>query len=126
VATEIRLAIVGSSKSWTTPGAMEAIRLIDTVLDRYQPQVVITGGAPGVDSWAAREAGKRGIAVIEHRPANKRWKPHGFEERNLLIANDCTHLVCIRSSASRTYGSGWTADRAEELGKPVWRCRVQS
>ena len=35
------------------------------------------------------------------------------------IAEDCDELVRIADSCSRTYGSGWTRDRASTLGKPT-------
>jgi hypothetical protein len=45
--------------------------------------------------------------------------PGGFKERNLRIAVACDELVRIVAHGTRTYGSGWTRDRAAAMGKPT-------
>ena len=119
----IRLAIVGSvsfPEWWHVPAA-EGI--ISAVLDAYRPriEVVISGGAEGIDSLAADLAEARGIPVVEHLPKYRRWEPEGYKARNQLIAEDCTDLLCIRHESSKTFGSGWTANTAEVLGRQVQR-----
>jgi hypothetical protein len=113
-----RLAIVGA-RSLAGHGA--ARRAICDVLDAYQAErgelIVISGEAAGVDRMAAAEARRRGLIVVEHRTAGRGWP--AARERNLLIAKDCDHLVRIADRQSKTYGSGWTRDRARELGKPT-------
>lgn len=113
--TLVRLAIVGST---SLAGNAEAERIIEDALDRYDPVVVISGGAEGIDQMAADAARRRGIEVIEHLPARRSWEG-GFKPRNLLIARDCTHLVRIAASDAKTYGSGWTRDRAADMGRPT-------
>lgn len=120
--SDVRLAIVGSTKYVNDPMATALAReVIEAAITFYDPVVVISGGAVGIDTIAAEVARRDGVEVIEHLPRNPRWKPDGYEERNLLIARDCTHLLCIRHPASTTYGSGWTADQAEAMGKVVHR-----
>ncbi len=122
MATGMRLAIVGSTLFANDQNTIDdAMRCVDEVIERYAPDVVISGGADGIDFWAAFSARSRGIEVIEHFPASNRWKPNGYQDRNLLIAADCDQLVCIRHRAATSYGSGWTADQAEAMGKPVER-----
>lgn len=119
------LAVVGSTAFEEDPDATRvATALIVEAFERLQPSRVVSGGAVGIDRLAAALARARGIEVVEHLPRNRRWAPEGYEERNLLIARECTHLLSIRHSSSRTYGSGWTADRAEELGRHVERHMV--
>jgi predicted Rossmann fold nucleotide-binding protein DprA/Smf involved in DNA uptake len=127
----VRLAIVGSTK-FADPGAYgKARQLINVWIAELRPVAVISGGAEGIDTMAEEVARQWGYhehhvekRLIIHRPKNHRWQPEGFKDRNLLIAHDCTHLLAIRCKQSTTYGSGWTADRAEELGKTVWRERL--
>lgn len=122
----MRLAIVGMSKwgRWWHEPAAEGI--IQHVLERYYERVdvVISGGAPGVDTMAKTVGERMGLEVIEHLPKNQRWEPEGFKERNILIAEDCTDLLAIRNARSETYGSGWTADEAERLGRKVQRIEL--
>ncbi len=120
--TENILAIVGSTLfSPGLPETVEAERVIQAEIDRLDPKIIVSGGAKGIDSLAAVFAKYLGIGLIEFLPKNKRWRPEGYAARNLQIAEACTHLLVIRHRLSTTYGSGWTADRAEEMGKTVKR-----
>lgn len=114
----MRLAIVGSR---SLDGNPEALAIIRQVLDDYQRRhphlVIISGGAVGIDQMAADLARERGLEVIEHLAEGRTW-PH-YKKRNLQVAEDCEQLVLIADPASPTYGSGWTADRAREIGRPV-------
>ena len=114
----MRLAIVGSR---SLDGHPEAVRLIREVLDRYQARhpvvIVVSGGARGIDRMATAEARRRGLQVVEHRPGGAGWRH--YRDRNLRIARDCDELVRIADPSSQTYGSGWTRDRARELGRPT-------
>lgn len=111
----VRLAVVGST---SLQGNADAARVIEDVLDRYKPDAVISGGALGIDTMAVQAARARGIECVEHFPGERGWE-RGFKPRNLRIAHDCTHLVRIVAAGSKTYGSGWTRDRAAEMGKPT-------
>lgn len=111
----MKLAIVGSV---SLAGNSVAATIIETVLDKYAPSVVVSGGAVGVDSMAVEAARKRGIPVVEYLPKVQNWA-QGFKPRNLQIARGCDRLVRIVAEESSTYGSGWTRDRAKEMGKPV-------
>ena len=111
----MKLAIVGST---CLEGNADAERAVESVLDRYQPSVVVSGGAPGVDTIAEHAAIRRGIATEIYRPTRRAWKgPGGYEERNMKIAVACDQLVRIVSSLSTTYGSGWTRDKAKGMKK---------
>jgi hypothetical protein len=103
-------------------GNSEAARVIEEVLDEFQPDVVVSGGAAGIDSMAADAAYRRGILVREYKPKRQAWRAtemDGFWARNIIVAFDCDVLVRIVASDSKTYGSGWTRDRAQEMGKPT-------
>lgn len=119
----MRLAVIGSVNI-NREQYLFAKAVIQAVLMFYSVQLVISGGAKGIDSLAEEEADLFSLPKKIHLPKNNRWEPEGYKERNLLIAGDCTHLLRIRSYQSMTYGSGWTADRAEEMGKTVWRVTV--
>lgn len=110
----LRLAIVGS----TLANGAETRAIVRSVLDRYKPDVVVSGGADGADTIAEEEASARGITCNIFRPKVNRWRD-GFMPRNKLIAENCDALVRIVCPFSRTYGSGWTRDYAKQLGKPT-------
>lgn len=116
------LAIVGSC-TFVTPGAIDlAAGIILGVFGRRRTDAVVSGGAVGIDSLGVDLAEAAGIEIIVHPPKIRQWAgPGGYRERNLLVVRDCTRLIRIVCHASKTYGSGWTADRAQEQGKTVWR-----
>lgn len=78
---------------------------------------IISGGAKGVDRTAAEVAREMGHAVVEHLPATEDWP--GYKDRNKIIAEECDRLVRISSVRTSTYGSAWTRDYAEKIGKPT-------
>lgn len=120
--TPVILAIVGSTQFAQDAEATNwAANIIRAKFTELKPDEVVSGGARGIDSLGARLAECAHIPVREYLPTNKRWAPHGYMERNILVAERCTHMVCIRHYLSKTYGSGWTADYAEKLGKIVER-----
>lgn len=127
-AHECILAVIGSTYEYASPETVTRVKAaIIAAFDRHDPRGFVSGGAHGVDSWAAEEAYRRGMTdadVREHLPKHRRWAPDGFKDRDELIVRDCEHLVRIYDPESKTYGSGWTADLAERLGKSVERIAV--
>ena len=115
------LCIVGST---SLAGNPEAALIIEQVMDRLQPRKVISGCAPGIDTMTENASKRRGIPFEGFPPAKKRWFD-GFMPRNLKMAQTCTYLVRIVASNSHTYGSGWTRDRAREMGKPTEEFVIQ-
>ena len=111
----MKLAIVGSV---SLEGNVKAYEIIDEVIAIYAPDEIISGGARGIDSMAAERAWEHNIPMTVFLPKDRSWK-HGFKPRNLQIAQACDVLVRIVAKGSKTYGSGWTRDRAKEMGKPT-------
>lgn len=120
------LAIVGSVR---LEGSLEAYRIIAEEITQFSlgrnalhsaPHIV-SGGARGIDSMAIEvtlaieSVLAIGLDYTEFLPAGNSW-PY-YKVRNLRIAEACDELVRIVSPKSKTYGSGWTRDRAREMGK---------
>lgn len=119
----MKLAIVGSQgKSWTSEGLYYAIgAAISTAIILLEPTEIVSGESPGrgVDALAREYAAFLKIPFKGFPPAGNTWGE--FKARNIEIAEYCDQLIAIRSLRSKTYGSGWTADYAEKIGKPVFR-----
>jgi predicted Rossmann fold nucleotide-binding protein DprA/Smf involved in DNA uptake len=97
----------------------QAFEIGNKAIKELNPRAIVSGGAQGVDTIAEELAVFWGLPCIVCKPAGRGWRY--YEKRNRLIAEICDRLVRISSANTRTYGSGWTADRAEEMGKPVER-----
>ncbi len=129
----MKLAIVGSS-DLTFYQAAEVRHIIEGALDHLIEKdyfvTVVSGASPkgGVDIIAEEVANKKGIPTLIFRPEINQWHDKdgkmGYKSRNKRIAQECDVMICIRSEQSKTYGSGWTADHAEKLGKKVERLTV--
>jgi len=114
------LAIVGSTaRHFDARDKDAALYLIQEIILKHKPDMVISGGATGIDSWAVEIAKALDIATQEFLPKNQQWEPDGFKDRNEKIAQACDKLARVRHITSSTYGSGWTYERAEALGKTV-------
>jgi hypothetical protein len=77
--------------------------------------VVVSGGAQGVDSWAATLARKRGLEVVEHLPD---WDAHGKRAgflRNSTIVEDSTEIHAYWDGTSK--GTESTIGLARKAGK---------
>lgn len=108
----MKLAIVGSIRLKDNKEAQDKI---ESVVNTYKPDEVVSGGAIGIDTMAANYAESVGIPTKIFYPRKQEW--WYFRERNVKIAKYCDRLVRIVSSKSKTYGSGWTRDYAAKLGK---------
>jgi hypothetical protein len=122
------LAIIGTRR-FSSPKAMRYAQLIITseVLDLHWDSFVtgdITGSnKDGIDAAVKRICDAAGRECRIFTAADRTWIG-GFKPRNILIAEACDELLCIRDPESSTYGSGWTAKHAKSLGKPVTRIEI--
>jgi predicted Rossmann fold nucleotide-binding protein DprA/Smf involved in DNA uptake len=117
----MKLAIVGSRD---LDGNALAWQAIEDALDRHKPDLLISGGADGIDKMAEESAKARGTPTCIFYPEGKTWP--AFRARNILIAEGCSHLVRIYSDTTSTYGSGFTADWAKMLGKYVELIKIET
>lgn len=114
------LAVVGSTRFTCAHGLALAHQVIHDELVTHRPDALTSGGADGVDKLSEHLAAPLHIPTRIYLPKVKRWAgPGGFRERNQRIADTCTRALRIVCAESKTYGSGWTCERACEQGKPV-------
>lgn len=81
------------------------------------PDVIISGGANGVDKLAKNYANENKIEYKEF-PAD--WDKFGLSagrKRNLLIANECTHCLALPSRTGK--GTQITIEYVNSLNKPI-------
>jgi len=122
----MKLAIVGSRQLWGSRAAAEAICF---VIEEWRPTMVVSGGAIGVDKMGVHIAKfVYKLAIKEHLPQVAQFEDHGklrgYRSRDLLIAEECDALLRVVWEHSTSYGSGWTRDRAKEMGKQTLEVKV--
>jgi hypothetical protein len=118
------LAIVGSRVFANSRGLWYARVIVAAEVRHARWRSFVTGDAEGVDAICREQCKAQARECEVFRPQNRRWSPEGFRVRNMLLAQACTHLLAIRDPHGETYGSGWTAEYAESLGKKVTRIEI--
>ncbi len=106
-----KVAVVGS-RDWPDPMAV-----VDYIASLPKGTVVISGGAEGVDSWAAKAARRRSLEVVEFLPD---WKQFGRQAglvRNTKIVEAADEVVAFHFDSSP--GTADTIRKAEAAGKKV-------
>lgn len=123
------LAIVGT-RSFSSPRGLEyASLLVEHEVKSLRWDSFVTGDPEysndkGVDALCVQWCAVYDRLCKTLAPEFRRWQPRGFKARNILIAVTCDEMLCIRNPGTTTYGSGWTADHMETLGKPVTRILI--
>jgi len=106
-----RIAIVGS-REFPSPAPIEAF-----VATLPAGTVIVSGGARGVDTWAAEAGRAHGLEVVEFLAD---WERHGRAAgpiRNAEIVRQCDRVVAFWDGKS--HGTLNTAAQAIDAGKPV-------
>lgn len=121
----IKLAVVGTRVLKCEGDRQRVLHRVWASINRLKPDVFISGGAEGVDQLAEHIARQRGYTenngnLMIFRPSRMQFEGKGgYRERNEKIAIECTHLLRLSCLQGRTFGSGWTADRARHYGANV-------
>ncbi len=134
---KLKVAIVGTTH--LTENQQKDMRESISVLLNYcftlDDTIIISGGAPGVDTIAIDVANNLGFKTKPFPPQIKHWEDvggkTGFKTRNLEIASLCDELYCFSvpfhttkcyhhdtlQDHEKTAGC-WTALKAAEMDKP--------
>jgi hypothetical protein len=92
------LGIVGhEAAKFTEATEVAARRAIRDLIERYRPEVVVSGECPlgGVDIWAREIAVAHGVRFDPKAPRQHSWEgEYGFKARNLDIAKS-DHVACV-------------------------------
>jgi predicted Rossmann-fold nucleotide-binding protein len=102
--TKMRLAIVGSRDY--SDYVLFSERVNEYVAKNGMPEMIVSGGAVGVDTMAEKWADEHGIPTLVHLPkydksatdAENRQAPL---RRNTLIINDATAVLAFVTAGSR-------------------------
>jgi predicted Rossmann fold nucleotide-binding protein DprA/Smf involved in DNA uptake len=111
----VRLGIVGSREF---PNRFLVEETVRRMFARMPQISVISGGARGVDTWAAEEARRCGLDVVEFLPDIEKYGiPQAYFERNTLIAEVAEAILAFWDG--RSTGTLDTLRKAKTLGKKI-------
>ena len=128
---EMKIAIVGTSLNLSENQERDIRQHIGMVLQKYDVEndIIISGGAKGVDSIALEIAENLGFEVLPFDPIKQKWSY--YRKRNIEIAEECDKLYCftIPVKSKKCYhhdelmdhektAGCYTAQKAFELNKP--------
>lgn len=82
-----------------------------------RPELIISGGARGVDTFAAEFAHENNIPLKVFKPDYKAHLQGAPIRRNELICKECTHLLAFWDGKSK--GTEYTIKYARKLGRHV-------
>ena len=82
-----------------------------------QGDVIVSGGAKGVDSYAKHFALQNNLEYMEYAPEYSLGIPYCYLFRNKLIVNTCSELIAFWDG--RSGGTKYTIDYAHKWNKPV-------
>jgi len=91
----MKIAIVGTTISLSENEERDMRQYISLVLKKYDANkdVIVSGGAKGVDTMSIEIAEGLGFQTIVYPPEGEEWK--FYKKRNLEIANNCDKLYCF-------------------------------
>jgi hypothetical protein len=123
----MKLAIIGS-RSFNDSTSFDRI-MVDFLVDKTYPSVIVSGNAPGADTLAEEWALTKGIETRIFKPQYKDFpkKERNYratKERNTQIANFCEMLIAFWDMNST--GTRDTIEKTIGLGKPVYIHNVNS
>ena len=88
----------------------------------FMPDVIISGGAIGVDTYAKEYAIQNGIIYEEYLPDYSRFGRSAPILRDIEIVRNCDYLLAFWNGESK--GTKFTIEYAQKFGKPVRIIRI--
>lgn len=110
----MKYGVVGNQKGWKEEFVFKNLRKII----KHKSDIIISGGAEGVDTFAQFFAKSQGLSIIIHYPDNELPSPERYFKRNYDIAKDSDILIAFDKKSGRA-GTKNTINHARNLGKKV-------
>lgn len=111
----MKYAIVGNRTGWNKD-------FVFKTLDGFYitpNDIIISGGAEGIDTYAQEYAKKIGCEILILYPKPKEPSPERYFNRNLEIAKRCDILIAFDKKSSGGSGTLNTINHAKKLYKEI-------
>lgn len=110
-----KIGVVGNRIGYTS-GEVKA-KLME--LGVTKEDIIISGGAEGVDTYAQEYAQQYGLTIIIHYPDPDKPSPKRYFDRNFDIASDCEWIIAFDKGSAHGSGTQNTINHAVKLGKKI-------
>jgi len=110
----MKIGIVGNQKGWEYNFIKKKLRENGV----YKSDLIISGGAEGVDTYAQEYAREIGASILIHYPDNSKPSPDRYFTRNKQIALECDVLIAFDKKSGRA-GTKNTIAEARKAGKKI-------
>lgn len=111
----MKVAIVGS-RDWNNYNLFKSY--IDKFREYIQIDMIISGGARGVDSMSYEYAVEKGITFVCHPPKPEEGYPNKFFRRNVRIINQAECVIAFPKGKSS--GTRHSISLAKRLNKELY------
>ena len=110
----MKYAVVGNRYNWSEYFIRQKLKEII----KSHNDIIISGGAIGVDTYAQDYARYNGLTIIIHYPDKTIASPYRYFKRNTDIAKECDILIAFDKKSGRA-GTKNTIAEARKLGKKI-------
>jgi len=115
----MRIAIVGNRKGWTYKEVCAKLKEYNV----YKSDIIISGGADGVDTYAQQYAKEIGAKIEIFYPDPNKPNPERYYHRNREIVLSCDILIAFNRHPNARSGTTMTTNYAktqkEKGGRPI-------
>ena len=111
----MKYGVVGNRFGWTYNRVQEELLEIGIT----EEDVIISGGATGVDTFAQQFAKTKGCDMIIYYPKYSKPSPDRYFDRNKQIAEECDVLIAFDKGSSSGSGTLNTINHAKRNGKKI-------
>ncbi len=111
----MKIAIVGNRYGWDYKFVFN--KLAELLIK--QTDIIISGGAEGIDTYAQWYAKKIGAVIIIYYPNPSEKSPDRYFNRNKTIAEQCDKLIAFDKGSSSGSGTLNTINHAKKLNKEI-------
>lgn len=118
----MKLAIVGTRNPGVSYAEWEQILLSKISIEEVE--MIVSGGAKGVDTFAKIFAGRHHILIMEFLPEYSKFGRNATLRRNTQIVREASVVVAFPSPESR--GTFHSIKEAQRLGKRLFVITIPS
>lgn len=112
----MRIGIVGNREGWSREFVFQTLNKIGLLTNK---DIIISGGAEGVDTYAQEYAERIGAQIRIFYPDPEKPSPQRYYDRNEQIAENCDKLIAFDREELESSGTRNTIQHAEKRGKEV-------